>query len=83
MSIEHKSNQRMMELLDLQAREERNEIQKQQWMNLEKEKELFNQKKMIDTFNNNQINVIRRLKQKEMESQEDIQNMYLFCFYFY
>ena len=83
MSIEHKSNQRMMELLDLQAREERNEILKQQWMNLEKEKELFNQKKMIDTSSNNQINVIRRLKQKEMESQEDIQNMYLFCFYFY
>lgn len=77
MAIEHKSNQRMMELLDIQARQERNEILKQEWINLEKERELFNQKKQLEMSSTDQDSTINRIKQKEADSQEDIQNMYV------
>ena len=54
MAIEHKSKERMIELLDLQSREERTELLKQELLNIEKQTQLHHQ---IHELEKNQYNI--------------------------
>lgn len=75
MLAENKSNQRMLQLIDLQAREERNEIIKKEYRNLEHEKKLFEDYKKASKINHQeQLKSLEKFRDLEIENQSDLIN---------
>lgn len=75
MLAENKSNQRMLQLIDLQSREERNEIIKKEYRNLEHEKKLFEDYKKASKINHQeQLKSLEKFRDLEIENQSDLIN---------
>ena len=75
MQIENTSNQRMLDLMNLQAREEKDEILKQEYKNLEKEKQLFEEYRKASKYNHQQqMQALSQYREQELSHQNELIN---------
>ena len=74
MEDEIKSKRRMMELLSQQAREDRNDYLTKEWINLERERELFAQRRSMEEAGRSKINFIKRRNQENTGSHRSAHN---------
>ena len=64
----------MMELLSQQAREDRNDYLTKEWINLERERELFAQRRSMEEAGRSKINFIKRRNQENTGSHRSAHN---------